>query len=107
MKTLEAIKTLEDMDAQLIHAKRRVFKEIADAFRAEVSRRAKWQDFACHQEHCATCGEAVSDCFEGARYKAIALEADALQDAPAESANVVHEPTRPAARANSNLNENP
>ena len=87
MKTLEAIKTLEDMDAQLIHAKRRVFKEIADAFRAEVSRRAKWQDFACHQEHCATCGEAVSDCFEGARYKAIALEADALQDAPAESAN--------------------
>ena len=87
MKTLEAIKTLEELDAQIIHAKRRVFKEIADAFRAEVSRRAKWQDYATHQEHCAVCGEAVSDCYEGSQYKAIALEADAKQDAPAEASN--------------------
>ena len=87
MKTLEAIKTLEELDAQLIQPKRRVFKEIADAFRAEVSRRARWQDFACHQEHCAVCGEAVSDCPDGSAYRKLALDADEKCNAHAEVPN--------------------
>lgn len=37
MNTAEALKTLDEMDAQIIHAKRRIFREIADAIRSQQS----------------------------------------------------------------------
>lgn len=38
----------------------------ADARLKELEAEAKrWKEYAEHQEHCATCGEAVSDCTEG------------------------------------------
>ena len=37
-----------------------------DALR-EAGRR--WKEYAEHQEHCATCGEAVSDCTEGSELR--------------------------------------
>lgn len=35
--------------------------------------RDAWKDYAQHQEHCAVCGDSVSDCEEGSTLKAAAL----------------------------------
>lgn len=41
----------------------------------------RWREYAEHQEHCATCGEAVGDCEEGSELRRFALSA------PQEGAN--------------------
>lgn len=33
---------------------------------------ARWREYAEHQEHCATCGEAVDDCPDGSRLRSVA-----------------------------------
>ena len=46
-----------------------MLKEI-EKLRAE---RDAWRDYAQHQEHCAVCGEAVSDCYDGSALRHAAL----------------------------------
>lgn len=76
MTRKEAIEKLDQMQSQIIHGSR-IFGDIADVIRLEIKRGSAWADYAAHQEHCATCGEAVSDCYEGSELKRAAEEMEA------------------------------
>lgn len=76
MTTKDAIEKLDQMQSQIIHGSR-IFGDIADVIRLEIERGSAWADYATHQEHCVTCGEAVSDCYEGTMLKRKATELEA------------------------------
>jgi len=78
--TKEAIERLDSMQSQIIHGKR-IFGDISDVIRLQQKSSEAWKDFAQHQEVCARCADAVSDCEIGSELKRTASELEASNNA--------------------------